>query len=197
MLVQEYLHLEPIGITLVFCFFVVVVIQFIAMCFHRYKNKNNNKWADSNLWNQFRRFGTISHILATTDLWKKEEKEKEEKDKDKHKAKTKCVSTLLLLKLNFHTSGSLEILFSMCPHQKTRVLITRLSLTLMRRINVFFGILNKLRYSFQRRASMARPFDFKSCDIFLSLSVHLDNLSSKDYILHQFSPFHTFEDHNI
>ena len=43
MLVEEYLHLEPIGITLVFAFFVVVVIQFIAMCFHRYKNKNNNK----------------------------------------------------------------------------------------------------------------------------------------------------------
>ena len=80
--------------------------------------------------------------MASTELWRKEEKEKEEKDKDKdkHKTKTKCVHTLLLLKLTFHISGSLEILFSVCPHQKTRVLITRLSLTLMRRIDVFFGI---------------------------------------------------------
>merc|ERR1719186_1692707 len=45
---KEYLHLEPIGIVLVFFFFAIVVIQFIAMLFHR--------------------FGTISHILASTDL---------------------------------------------------------------------------------------------------------------------------------
>jgi len=45
---HEYLHLEPIGIVLVFFFFAIVVIQFIAMLFHR--------------------FGTISHILASTDL---------------------------------------------------------------------------------------------------------------------------------
>merc|ERR1712025_709925 len=45
---KEYLHLEPIGIVLVFFFFAIILIQFIAMLFHR--------------------FGTISHILASTDL---------------------------------------------------------------------------------------------------------------------------------
>jgi len=44
---KEHLHLEPIGIVLVFFFFAIVVIQFVAMLFHR--------------------FGTISHILASTD----------------------------------------------------------------------------------------------------------------------------------
>ncbi|XP_040583648.1 chitin synthase chs-2 [Lepeophtheirus salmonis] len=44
----EYLHLEPIGIVLVFFFFAIILIQFVAMLFHR--------------------FGTISHILASTDL---------------------------------------------------------------------------------------------------------------------------------
>eukprot|EP00092_Neocalanus_flemingeri_P023256 GFUD01025217.1.p1 GENE.GFUD01025217.1~~GFUD01025217.1.p1 ORF type:complete len:1610 (-),score=293.97 GFUD01025217.1:361-5190(-) len=48
LITKEYLHLEPIGIVLVFFFFGIVVIQFIAMLFHR--------------------FGTISHILASTDL---------------------------------------------------------------------------------------------------------------------------------
>merc|ERR1712142_5103 len=48
LITKEYLHLEPIGIVLVFFFFAIVVIQFIAMLFHR--------------------FGTISHILASTDL---------------------------------------------------------------------------------------------------------------------------------
>ena len=32
---KEYLHLEPIGIVLVFFFFAIVVIQFVAMLFHR------------------------------------------------------------------------------------------------------------------------------------------------------------------
>merc|ERR1719228_2911960 len=45
---KEYLHLEPIGIVLVFFFFSIIVIQFVAMLFHR--------------------FGTISHILASTEL---------------------------------------------------------------------------------------------------------------------------------
>jgi chitin synthase len=45
---KEYLHLEPIGIVLVFFFFAIILIQFTAMLFHR--------------------FGTISHILASTDL---------------------------------------------------------------------------------------------------------------------------------
>lgn len=45
---KEFLHLEPIGIVLVFFFFAIIVIQFIAMLFHR--------------------FGTISHILASTEL---------------------------------------------------------------------------------------------------------------------------------
>ena len=45
---KEYLHLEPIGIVLVFFFFAIILIQFIAMLFHR--------------------MGTISHILASTEL---------------------------------------------------------------------------------------------------------------------------------
>lgn len=45
---KEYLHLEPIGIVLVFFFFAIILIQFIAMLFHR--------------------FGTISHILSSTEL---------------------------------------------------------------------------------------------------------------------------------
>jgi len=45
---KQFLHLEPIGIVLVFFFFAIVIIQFVAMLFHR--------------------FGTISHILASTDL---------------------------------------------------------------------------------------------------------------------------------
>ena len=45
---KEYLHLEPIGIVLVFFFFLIIAIQFIAMLFHR--------------------FGTLSHILASTEL---------------------------------------------------------------------------------------------------------------------------------
>ena len=44
----EYLHLEPIGIVLVFFFFAIILIQFSAMLFHR--------------------FGTLSHILASTEL---------------------------------------------------------------------------------------------------------------------------------
>ena len=47
-IVKEYLHLEPIGIILVFFFFAIIVIQFTAMLFHR--------------------FGTLSHILASTEL---------------------------------------------------------------------------------------------------------------------------------
>ena len=45
---KEYLHLEPIGIVLVFFFFAIILIQFIAMLFHR--------------------MGTIAHILASTEL---------------------------------------------------------------------------------------------------------------------------------
>lgn len=45
---KEYLHLEPIGVVLVFFFFLIIMIQFIAMLFHR--------------------FGTLSHILSSTDL---------------------------------------------------------------------------------------------------------------------------------
>merc|ERR1712142_679271 len=36
LITKEYLHLEPIGIVLVFFFFAIVVIQFIAMLFHRF-----------------------------------------------------------------------------------------------------------------------------------------------------------------
>jgi hypothetical protein len=42
---KEYLHLEPIGIVLVFFFFAIIVIQFTAMLFHR--------------------LGTLSHILVS------------------------------------------------------------------------------------------------------------------------------------
>ncbi|XP_037922524.1 chitin synthase chs-2 isoform X1 [Hermetia illucens] len=45
---KEYLQLEPIGLVFVFFFALILVIQFVAMLFHR--------------------FGTISHILASTEL---------------------------------------------------------------------------------------------------------------------------------
>jgi chitin synthase len=45
---KEYLQLEPIGLVFVFFFALILVIQFTAMMFHR--------------------FGTFSHILASTEL---------------------------------------------------------------------------------------------------------------------------------
>ena len=45
---KEYLQLEPIGLVFVFFFGLILIIQFVAMLFHR--------------------FGTLSHILASTDL---------------------------------------------------------------------------------------------------------------------------------
>nr|QPN96974.1 chitin synthase 1 variant a [Riptortus pedestris] len=45
---KEYLQLEPIGLVFVFFFALIIIIQFVAMMFHR--------------------FGTISHILASTEL---------------------------------------------------------------------------------------------------------------------------------
>ncbi|XP_018562636.1 uncharacterized protein LOC108904526 isoform X1 [Anoplophora glabripennis] len=45
---KEYLQLEPIGLVFVFFFALILVIQFTAMLFHR--------------------FGTIAHILASTEL---------------------------------------------------------------------------------------------------------------------------------
>lgn len=45
---KEYLQLEPIGLVFVFFFALILIIQFTAMLFHR--------------------FGTISHILASTEL---------------------------------------------------------------------------------------------------------------------------------
>ncbi|MPC46765.1 hypothetical protein E2C01_040491 [Portunus trituberculatus] len=45
---QEHLQLEPIGLVFVFFFALILIIQFVAMLFHR--------------------FGTISHILASTEL---------------------------------------------------------------------------------------------------------------------------------
>nr|AKR54211.1 chitin synthase 1 variant b [Helicoverpa armigera] len=45
---EEYLQLEPIGLVFVFFFALILVIQFSAMLFHR--------------------FGTLSHILASTEL---------------------------------------------------------------------------------------------------------------------------------
>lgn len=45
---KEYLQLEPIGLVFVFFFALILIIQFTAMMFHR--------------------FGTISHILSSTEL---------------------------------------------------------------------------------------------------------------------------------
>nr|QCI31493.1 chitin synthase [Grandidierella japonica] len=45
---KEYLQLEPIGLVFVFFFALILIIQFVAMLFHR--------------------FGTISHILSSTEL---------------------------------------------------------------------------------------------------------------------------------
>ncbi|KAL9891261.1 hyaluronan synthase-like protein kkv isoform 2-T2 [Glossina fuscipes fuscipes] len=45
---KEYLQLEPIGLVFVFFFALILIIQFVAMLFHR--------------------FGTLSHILASTEL---------------------------------------------------------------------------------------------------------------------------------
>lgn len=45
---KEYLHLEPIGLVFVFFFALIIIIQFVAMLFHR--------------------FGTLSHILASTEI---------------------------------------------------------------------------------------------------------------------------------
>ncbi|GAB6026180.1 hypothetical protein CHUAL_012391 [Chamberlinius hualienensis] len=45
---KEYLHLEPIGFVFVIFFALIIVIQFVAMLFHR--------------------FGTLSHILASTEV---------------------------------------------------------------------------------------------------------------------------------
>lgn len=45
---KEYLQLEPIGLVFVFFFALILVIQFTAMLFHR--------------------FGTLAHILSSTEL---------------------------------------------------------------------------------------------------------------------------------
>jgi hypothetical protein len=43
---KGYLELEPIGVLFIICFGTILIIQFVAMLFHR--------------------FGTLSHMLATT-----------------------------------------------------------------------------------------------------------------------------------
>ncbi|XP_059350344.1 chitin synthase chs-2-like isoform X1 [Daphnia carinata] len=48
LITKEYLQLEPIGLVFVFFFGLILIIQFVAMLFHR--------------------FGTLSHILASTEL---------------------------------------------------------------------------------------------------------------------------------
>ncbi|XP_059060463.1 chitin synthase chs-2 isoform X1 [Achroia grisella] len=48
LITKEYLQLEPIGLVFVFFFALILVIQFTAMLFHR--------------------FGTLSHILSSTEL---------------------------------------------------------------------------------------------------------------------------------
>jgi chitin synthase len=45
---KEYLQLEPIGLVFVGFFALILIIQFMAMLFHR--------------------FGTLSHILAATEI---------------------------------------------------------------------------------------------------------------------------------
>jgi hypothetical protein len=45
---NEYLELEPIGMLFILFFGIVLVIQFVAMLFHR--------------------FGTLTHMLATTQI---------------------------------------------------------------------------------------------------------------------------------
>ncbi|XP_065208101.1 chitin synthase chs-2-like isoform X5 [Planococcus citri] len=53
---KEYLQLEPIGLVFVFFFAFILIIQFTAMIFHR--------------------FGTLSHILASTELnWFRKKKD--------------------------------------------------------------------------------------------------------------------------
>ena len=48
LITNEPLRLEPIGLVFVFFFGLILIIQFVAMLFHR--------------------FGTLSHILASTEL---------------------------------------------------------------------------------------------------------------------------------
>lgn len=48
LIAKEYLELEPIGLVFVFFFAIILVVQFVAMLLHR--------------------FGTFSHILASTEL---------------------------------------------------------------------------------------------------------------------------------
>jgi hypothetical protein len=45
---KDYLKLEPIGVLFIVCFGTILIIQFIAMLFHR--------------------FGTLSHMLSTTQI---------------------------------------------------------------------------------------------------------------------------------
>ncbi|XP_055339355.1 chitin synthase chs-2-like [Paramacrobiotus metropolitanus] len=64
---KEYLQLEPIGIVFVVFFFSILVIQFVAMVFHR--------------------FGTLSHILAATDIdWFKRRAKKDQQELIKENA---------------------------------------------------------------------------------------------------------------
>jgi hypothetical protein len=48
LIAKEYLKLEPIGVLFIICFGTILIIQFIAMLIHR--------------------FGTLSHMLATTQI---------------------------------------------------------------------------------------------------------------------------------
>jgi hypothetical protein len=45
---KQYLELEPIGVLFIIFFGIILIIQFIAMLFHR--------------------FGTLSHMLSTTQI---------------------------------------------------------------------------------------------------------------------------------
>lgn len=75
---KEYLQLEPIGLVFVFFFALILVIQFTAMLFHR--------------------FGTLAHILASTELNLTCQKKPEELSQD---ALIDKVSFVFLKKKNY------------------------------------------------------------------------------------------------
>lgn len=82
---KEYLQLEPIGLVFVFFFALILIIQFVAMMFHR--------------------FGTLSHILASTELnWacnKKPEELSQDALIDKVRRKPFCKRLFPLLSTRF------------------------------------------------------------------------------------------------
>ena len=61
--------MEPIGIVLVFFFFAIILIQFIAMLFHRMGTIGKKKISISGKkYNNTKMLFIIAHILASTEL---------------------------------------------------------------------------------------------------------------------------------